>query len=84
MAIKGLQKFSGLRHVEGYEADIEKFINAGGTVPVKEPAVKDHRLTLRLPPELLAKLDAKRKTKLSPVSRNQAILEAIEKFVHET
>ena len=45
---------------------------------VKE-ADEDHRLTLRIPKSLLARIDIKRKQRIGKISRNLWILEALDR-----
>lgn len=76
MALKALKKTA-----KPDENIINQFISRGGTVPVDEPIEGDHRLMLRIPMWLLAKIDVKRKERIGTVSRNFWILELIEKEI---
>jgi len=62
------------------EKKAEEFISKGGKL-AGAPATSDddHRLTLRIPRWLLAKVDVKRKERVGTISRNLWILELIEK-----
>jgi len=56
---------------------INDFISRGGTLPVKKKIDEEVRFTLRLPKQLIHKIDKKRKKKLGRVSRNQIIIEIL-------
>jgi hypothetical protein len=84
MAIKELRKAVPIIH-EDIEDRVAHFISQGGSVPeqqIKTGVMLDHRMTLRIPKELLEQIDNKRKTRPGVVSRNLIILEAIEKYVN--
>jgi hypothetical protein len=61
--------------------DIESIINRGGKTTVESNAISDDeiRFTLRIPSKMTAKIDKDRKNMIGSVSRNQWILEAIDK-----
>jgi hypothetical protein len=76
MAISMLKKqISGARK----EKEAEKFIAQGGSLVQETIQEDDHRLTLRIPKWLMARVDAKRKERVGTISRNLWILEVIEK-----
>ena len=89
MAIKALQKPVRKEAVETKVVEtnadkVDKFISKGGTLaadPVENQAgdSTDHRLTLRIPKQLMDRVDAKRKQRVGKISRNLWILEVIEK-----
>ena len=88
MAIKALQKSVRkeveTKVVERQSDKIDKFISKGGTLAadtIENQAgdSTDHRLTLRIPKQLMDKVDAKRKQRVGKISRNLWILEIIEK-----
>ncbi len=86
MAIKELKKTPKkqlfLDEVEKpkIESRVEKFISKGGTLTMTpEEHENDHRLTLRIPKWLMAKIDTKRKERVGKISRNLWILEVIDK-----
>ncbi|HBL98142.1 TPA: hypothetical protein DDZ86_00695 [Candidatus Dependentiae bacterium] len=62
------------------ENKVQEFIAQGGSAP-KDPQTNeiDHRLTLRIPQWLIAKIDLKRKERIGSISRNLWILEQLEK-----
>ncbi|MFH1254178.1 MAG: hypothetical protein V1646_01970 [bacterium] len=66
------------------EKQIEQFISKGGGVTnnISEKD-DDHRLTLRIPKKLLAKIDLKRKDRVGNISRNLWILEVIDKAANK-
>lgn len=62
----------------------DMFINAGGHVPGENDKQEQHKhILLRIPIKLLEQIDFKRKERLCAVSRNQFILESIEKIFSE-
>ncbi|MBS1988853.1 hypothetical protein JST56_07770 [Candidatus Dependentiae bacterium] len=63
------------------EEKVQKFISQGGGLATTIDVVSDddHRLTLRIPKQLLDKIDAKRKQRVGTISRNLWILEIIDK-----
>jgi len=79
MAIKELKKSIKNTPLNN-EKDMEKFISKGGLLA--QPTFlddEDHRLTLRIPKSLMAKIDIKRKTRIGKISRNLWILETIDR-----
>ncbi len=80
MAIKDLKK-AEKTHLTPDEKDVEKFIAKGGSLSQDffEEREDDHRLTLRIPKELVARIDAKRKQRIGKISRNLWILETLDK-----
>lgn len=81
MAIKELKKDVKINPVK-IEKEVEKFISKGGGLTAAEidaSTEEDHRLTLRIPKSLLAKVDKKRKERIGTISRNLWILELIDK-----
>ena len=80
MALKALHKSNKTKD-EKAEKNITDFIAKGGTLatPIQEQEDDNHRLTVRIPKWLLAKIDAKRKERVGKISRNLWILEVIEK-----
>ncbi len=69
--------------VEKKEVKVQEFISQGGTLAGEtlSPRIEteDHRLTLRIPQWLMAKIDEKRKKRVGSISRNLLILEILEK-----
>jgi len=65
------------------EDKVQEFISQGGTLAGETLSprieVEDHRLTLRIPQWLMAKVDEKRKERIGSISRNLWILEQLEK-----
>ncbi len=62
------------------EAMVQEFISQGGSVPETQGGEEqDHRLTLRIPHWLIAKIDEKRKERIGSISRNLWILEQLDK-----
>jgi hypothetical protein len=89
MPVKELLKSSKSGQIKSEQIKIEKkieqFITNGGGVPCNYSDDKmDHRLTLRIPKELLAKIDLKRKDRVGNISRNLWILEVIDKAANKT
>jgi len=84
MALKELYKEKKTENIGieiGTEKGINEFISKGGS-PVKSPEETNddsHRLTLRIPKWLLAKIDIKRKERIGKISRNLWILETLAK-----
>jgi predicted DNA binding CopG/RHH family protein len=63
-----------------YQNDIESVINRGGKVSAdsnQQTIDEEIRFTLRIPQNLITKVDKHRKSKVGNVSRNQWILETI-------
>jgi len=83
MAIKALQKSSKPVLVKPIvvkpSTKVDKFIAKGGSLAVHTDEQGDHRLTLRIPQWLMAKIDIKRKERVGTISRNLYILEVLEK-----
>lgn len=62
------------------EKHVEDFIAKGGAVSQEiDEQHDDHRLTLRIPKSLMAKIDTKRKERIGKISRNLWILETLDK-----
>ncbi len=66
--------------------EIDDVINKGGSTTVESKLQEkmsnsEVRFTLRIPANLIRKIDEDRKTRIGSVSRNQWILEAISKAV---
>jgi hypothetical protein len=80
MAIKELIKSVKMTSIMN-EKDAEAFISKGGTLPVNSVVEEDHRLTLRIPRELMDRIDVKRKERVGKISRTLLILQAIEKYI---
>ena len=82
MAIKELKK-NVTPLLFDLEKNVENFIAKGGnvaeTIETELFADDDHRLTLRIPKSLMAKIDEKRKQRIGKISRNLWILETIDK-----
>jgi len=80
MALKALHK-PAKKNKEKIEKKVSDFIAKGGTLatPIQEHEDDTHRLTIRIPKWLLAKVDTKRKERVGKISRNLWILEVIEK-----
>lgn len=79
MAIKELKKATKTALFD-LEKDVENFIAKGGALA--EDIVEqddDHRLTLRIPKSLMAKIDVKRKQRIGKISRNLWILETLDR-----
>jgi predicted PilT family ATPase len=84
MAIKELTKsiITEPKQAKTQEDKVQKFIAQGGSIAQISEELElnsDHRLTLRIPKELLKKIDSKRKERIGKISRNLWILEQIEK-----
>lgn len=79
MAIKELKKATKATLLD-LEKNVENFIAKGGDLP-KTTLIEedDHRLTLRIPKSLMAKIDVKRKQRIGKISRNLWILETIDR-----
>lgn len=79
MAIKELKKATKTLSFD-LEKNVENFIAKGGALAeVITENNDDHRLTLRIPKSLMAKIDLKRKQRIGKISRNLWILETIDK-----
>ena len=83
MAIKELKKLQRTMPFD-LEKNVENFISKGGALAENfdEPIVEqddDHRMTLRIPKSLMAKIDKKRKQRIGKISRNLWILETIDR-----
>jgi len=78
MAIKELTKNSKLI-LQTTEKEVEKFIAKGGSLSESTDFDEDHRLTMRIPKWLMAKVDIKRKQRVGKISRNLWILEVIDR-----
>ena len=79
MAIKELKKSTKVTMLD-LEKNVESFIAKGGDLPkVALEEEGDHRLTLRIPKSLMAKIDIKRKQRIGKISRNLWILETIDR-----
>lgn len=64
------------------QSAIEKVISQGGSVaPEPKETSKDPRFILRIPHELLQKIDHHRRTRVGKVSRNQWLIEAASYFL---
>jgi len=65
------------------DKDIENIINKGGSttaeIEVRETLKKETKFTLRVPPEIVDKLDKERNSRVGNISRHQLILELISK-----
>lgn len=78
MAIKELKK-AVMKTSLSSEKNIESFISKGGTLAQNGMYEGDHRLTLRIPKNMMFRIDQKRKERVGKISRNLWILELIEK-----
>lgn len=80
MAIKELKKATKTIPFD-LEKNVENFIAKGGALPAEEIIVQDddHRLTLRIPKSLMAKIDVKRRQRIGRISRNLWILETLDR-----
>ena len=80
MALKELRKPSK-QNPAPVEEKINKFISKGGKLAANDIEMQDgdHRLTLRIPKQLMDKIDVKRKERIGKISRNLWILEVLEK-----
>lgn len=79
MAIKELKKATKTLPFD-LEKNVENFIAKGGALP--EEIIEqddDHRLTLRIPKSLMAKIDVKRRLRIGKISRNLWILETLDR-----
>jgi len=65
------------------EDKVQEFILQGGSLTSESVSSNtekgDHRMTLRIPQWLMAKVDEKRKERIGTISRNLWILEIIDK-----
>jgi hypothetical protein len=77
MAIKALQK-PVKKDSKDSESKVNEFISKGGSLAIIDEQEGDHRLTLRIPKWLMAKVDNKRKKRVGNISRNLWILEIID------
>lgn len=59
-------------------AEVSQVINRGGSSPNASDTKKERIFNLRVPDEMVVKVDALRKARTGQVSRNTWILEAIE------
>lgn len=75
MAIKELKKTVTMTSNKA----VESFISRGGTLSEQISEDKCHRLTLRIPKDLMNKIDEKRKGRVGKISRNLWILQIIER-----
>jgi len=80
MAIKELKKATKISPLD-LEKNVENFIAKGGALaePLIQENDDDHRLTLRIPKSLMAKIDIKRKQRIGKISRNLWILETLDR-----
>ena len=79
MAIKELKKATKTLPFD-MEKDVESFIAKGGALPEEIIELQDdHRMTLRIPKSLMAKIDVKRRQRIGKISRNLWILETIDR-----
>ena len=82
MAIKELKKATKTTPFD-LEKDVENFIAKGGALAETSlelaPQDDDHRLTLRIPKSLMAKIDVKRRLRIGKISRNLFILETLDR-----
>jgi hypothetical protein len=79
MALKELRK-PVMQKDAPIEEKVKKFISKGGRLAFEDmEPVEDHRLTLRIPKQLMDKIDVKRKERIGKISRNLWILEALAK-----
>ncbi len=79
MAIKELKRATKASPFD-LEKNVESFIAKGGALP--EEIIEqddDHRLTLRIPKSLMAKIDVKRRQRIGRISRNLWILETLDR-----
>jgi hypothetical protein len=83
MAIKELKKTVKAMPLS-LEKNVELFIAKGGALAENfndeiSEQDDDHRMTLRIPKSLMAKIDVKRKQRIGKISRNLWILETIDR-----
>lgn len=79
MAIKELKKATKIAPFN-LEKNVEDFIAKGGAIAQEIiESDDDHRLTLRIPKSLMAKIDVKRKQRIGKISRNLWILETLDR-----
>ena len=78
MAVKELKKPVKETPKES-EKKADEFISKGGSLSTLDDDNDDHRLTLRIPKALMAKVDIKRKKRIGGISRNLFILEVLDK-----
>lgn len=79
MALKMIQKSVALT---SDDKKVAAFISKGGSLP-EAPLENEHRLTLRIPRDLMNKIDEKRKKRIGKISRNLFILESLERFMED-
>jgi predicted HicB family RNase H-like nuclease len=65
-------------HRRPRKLEVDQVINRGGSSPSASDNKKERIFNLRVPDELVVKVDALRKKRTGQVSRNTWILEAIE------
>ena len=66
------------------EKKLDSFISRGGSTPTAEISeLKDHRLTLRIPQEMLNSLDELRSKRKAKISRTVLILDMLEKSISD-
>lgn len=79
MAIKELKKATKINPFD-LEKDVESFIAKGGALAEQIFEIDDdHRMTLRIPKSLMAKIDVKRRQRIGKISRNLWILETLDR-----
>ena len=79
MAIKELKKAIKANPFD-LEKNVESFIAKGGALAEQIfEADDDHRMTLRIPKSLMAKIDVKRRQRIGKISRNLWILETLDR-----
>jgi len=89
MALKELRKSTSKatkrKQVPVVESKINKFIAKGGRLAAQDIEIQDgdHRLTLRIPKNIMNKIDVKRKGRVGKISRNLWILEILDKATKE-
>ena len=81
MAVKKPVKAETKEMIVFSAEEVQKFISQGGRLATSVSMTSDdhHRLTLRIPKQLIDKIDAKRKQRVGIISRNLWILELIDK-----
>lgn len=77
------KKSKSLHPIHPSPSKIEEIINRGGAVKEDKNSTKSNeiRFTMRIPKEILKKIDHLRKLRVGNVSRNQWIIEALEKVL---
>jgi hypothetical protein len=63
------------------EEEVEAFISQGGSTVVETEKNNEVRITLRCPKEIIDGIDRLRKGKPGRLSRNQAIVEALDVYL---